>query len=128
MRRSTAFMLGGLLLGSLPLAKIAVAASPFDGTYGGMMRQTQTNGSGQCQNLNRPVQVPVQNGQARFHWGEVPLEASVGADGSFSQDRPGLMSRGASATVSFKGRITGANLEADVGNTQCAVHLSLKKM
>lgn len=59
--------------------------------------------------------------------GELPLETKVGADGSFSADPEGLQMRGAGATYSLKGKIVSGNLEADVGSSACAAHLSLKK-
>jgi hypothetical protein len=117
----------GLALGPILMASRLIAAGAFDGTYAGRQIETQNNNSGMCQNINKDTRVVVANNVIRYSWG-VPLETTVGGDGSFSVDHAGLAVRGAAASVSLKGRITGGNLEADVGGNRCAAHLSLKKM
>jgi hypothetical protein len=117
----------GLVLGLVSLADHTMAAGMFDGTYAGTLRETLNNNSGYCQNINRDTRIVIKDSVINYKWGPVPLETTVGGDGSFSVDRPGMQSRGASAAISLKGRISGGNLEADVGGSQCAGHLSLKK-
>jgi hypothetical protein len=127
MIRVMTWMVLALTLCPIAMVSRTLAAGAFDGTYAGRQRETLNNNSGFCQNLNRDARVIVANNVIRYSWG-VPLETTVGADGSFSVDHLGLATRGASASVSLKGRITGGNLEADVGGSACAAHLSLKKM
>jgi hypothetical protein len=127
MIRVMTWMVLGLTLGPLLMVPRATAAGAFDGTYVGRQNETQNNNSGMCQNINRDTRVIVANNVIRYSWG-VPLETTVGGDGSFSVDQAGAAVRGAAASVSLKGRITGGNLEADVGGNRCAAHLSLKKM
>ena len=127
MIRVTTWTVLGLMLGQIPMADRTMAAGAFDGTYVGRQRETQNNNSGYCPNLNRDTRIVVADNVIRYSWG-VPLETTVGGDGSFSVDHQGMAVRGASAMISLKGRISGGNLEADVGTPQCAAHLSLKKM
>lgn len=112
----------------LMLASGAMAAGPYDGVYVGSQRVTKTNNSSQCQRINQDnLKVMVMNSTIRYRWGPVPLETTVASDGSFSEDAGGSASRGYSSAVSFKGKITGTNLEADVGGNVCAGHLSMRK-
>ena len=128
MIRSKALMSLGVVMGLLPLATGAVAAGPYDGAYAGSQRETKTNNSGACQNLNRDnLRLTVTDSTIAWKWGGVPLKATIGADGSFATEAAGWASRGASGSFSFKGRIAGGNLEADVGSIQCAAHLSMRK-
>jgi len=128
MIRSKSLMALGLAMGFLTLAGPASAAGPFDGTYAGAQRLTKTNNSGQCQNIDKDnLRVTVTDSTVQWHWGGVALKATIGPDGSFATDAAGWASRGASGSFSFKGRITGGNLEADVGSIQCAAHISMKK-
>ena len=128
MIRSKALMFFGLVLGFTPLANNAVAAGPYDGAYAGSQRETKTNNSGACQNINRDnLRLTVTDSMIEWKWGGVPLKATIGADGSFATEAAGWASRGASGAFSFKGRIAGGNLEADVGSVQCAAHLSMRK-
>jgi len=127
MTRRTVFIALGVSVGLTWAITQSIAAGAFDGTYRGAQRETVNNNSGQCnmaQQANPPV--VVKDNVIRYSWG-VPLEATVAADGTFSVDRSGLAERGASATVSLKGRISGGNLEADVGGSRCGKHLSFKK-
>jgi hypothetical protein len=119
-------MVLGLALG---LTHGAMAAGPFDGVYAGTQRETRNNNSGMCQNINRDnIRIAISNSMISYHWGPVPLETTIAADGSFSVDHTGMAAtRGASAVISLKGKVTGGNLEADVGGSACAGHLSLKK-
>jgi hypothetical protein len=117
----------GFAAGVIALAGGAMAAGPYDGAYSGMQTQTQTNNSGFCQNLTHGTRLMVTNNVITYSWGRVPLETTVNADGSFSVDAVGMQTRGASGGYSLKGRITGVSLEADVGGSACAAHLSLKR-
>jgi hypothetical protein len=124
-RFATVFVMG-VIPGLLPMGNLAMAAGSFDGTYVGPRRETQNNNSGYCHDTNGPTRVVISNNVIKFQWG-VPLETTIGADGSFSVDHQGMGMRGAQAIISMKGRISGGNLEADVGNNACAIHMSLKK-
>ena len=116
-----------VLLAAPVLTGPASAASPFDGRYVGPMKATTNDNSGYCKSADHDkVLLVVKDGIVKYKWG-VDLEATVAADGSFSDDKPGMMIRGASPTISIKGKITGPKLEADVGSTRCAAHLSLTK-
>ena len=113
---------------SVPVGDRAMAASPFDGTYVGAQRETLNNNTGQCMNINKDAtRLTVKEGVISYRWA-VPIETTVGSDGSFSVDQQGQqVGRGGSNQISFKGKITGGQLEADVGSSRCAAHLSLKK-
>lgn len=115
-------------LGLMGLAGGALAASPFDGTYVGTQRETLNNNSGKCMNINMDhARLVVQDGIVRYKWA-VPIETTVGSDGSFSIYQEGQQAgRGGSNMISLKGRISDGKLEADVGSIYCAAHLSLTK-
>lgn len=128
MFRSKSLVFLVLASGSVPLADRAIAAGPYDGVYAGTQRATKTDNSTQCQKINQDsIKVMVMDNTIRYRWGPVPLQATVASDGSFSVDVAGSASRGYSSEVSFKGRISLGNLEADVGGNICAGHLSLRK-
>jgi hypothetical protein len=118
----------GLTLALPPLAIPAIAAGPFDAVYVGAQKETLNNNSGFCQNLNHETRLSVVNNVVSYPWGRTTLQATVGADGSFFAEVPGMQARGASATYQLKGRIAAGTLEADVGGTACGVHLSLHKL
>ena len=126
MRRLTTGVALGLALGLIPLANHTMAAGAFDGTYAGQKRETQNNQSGYCHDTNGVTMLAVKDNVISYRWG-VPLEGPVAGDGSFSVEHQGMAMRGAAAMISIKGRISGGNLEADVGSNLCAAHLSLKK-
>jgi hypothetical protein len=115
-------------LGLLLATGTAFAAGPFDGVYGGPQHETVNSNSGYCRDINRDaVRLTIRDNVAHYEWGQ-PLDAPVAADGSFFVDKPGATSRVASGTILLKGRVSGGNLEADVGGSRCAAHLTLKKM
>ena len=118
----------GLGLGLIFGANPALAASPFDGTYVGTQRETLNDNSGKCMNINRDhAQLVVQDGVVRYKWA-VPIETTIGSDGSFSIYQQGQQEgKGGSNQISLKGRISDGKLEADVGSNYCAAHLSLTK-
>jgi hypothetical protein len=129
MTRSNTLVASGLATMLVSLAGGAMAANSFNGPYFGYERETKTNNSGHCQNLNRDnLHVTVRDGTIKWTWGGVPLVATIASDGSFSTTAAGWASRGASGSFSFNGRTTGGSLEADVGSIQCAAHLSMKKV
>jgi hypothetical protein len=130
MTRSTPRIALGFLLILTPLANPTVAAGALDGSYGGTPSQTKSNNGGLCSTMLRDkTPVVVTNSVVKYHWyGDTPLETTVSNDGSFAVQRSGLASRGASGgSISFKGQIRNGNLEADVGDFQCAAHLSYRK-
>jgi hypothetical protein len=121
----------GLLLALMPLTNPTVAAGAFDGSYRGAPRETKNNNGGLCRAMLRDkTPVVITNSVIKYHWvGQIPIETTVSNDGSFSVDRSGLESRESpGGSISFKGQIRGGNLEADVGNDQCAAHLSYRQL
>lgn len=129
MRNSMTGMALGLTVSILPLATSAIAASPFDGVYGGQQKTTISDNRGTCVNLDREVRLSVVNNTISYPWGRFTLTATVGSDGSFYTEQLGLQTRALhNATNQLKGRINLGTLEADVGGNVCAVHLSLRKM
>jgi hypothetical protein len=124
MRRSIIGLASGLAL----LATPAIAGGPFDGVYGGQQKTTVNNNTGFCLNLDHPVRLSIVNGVISYPWGRGTLQAIVTPDGSFFTEQPGTMGARGSTSYQLKGRINLGTLEADVGGTACAVHLSLRKM
>src|SRR5271163_412539 len=82
----------------LPFAGRAIAAGPFDGNYGGAQKTTVNNNAGYCQNLDHNVMLSIQNNIISYPWGRTMLQATVGADGLFSVEQPGLQMRGANTS------------------------------
>ena len=84
MLKSIRWTVPGLMLGLLFVADPALAASPFDGTYVGIQRETLNDNSGKCMNINMDhARLVVQDGVVRYKWA-VPIETTIGSDGSFS--------------------------------------------
>ncbi len=115
-------VLGGLVL----VTAAAGAAGSFDGRYVGRQTGTLTTSAPDCQSLDYPVSIVIQDGHFTRRWGQADLDVTVAADGSFAAsvvtpDRRRLR------TIAIKGTIAGAALEADIGSDLCAAHLSLKK-
>ncbi len=130
MRQSFTGIAIGLILGALSLTTGTMAAGTFNGTYAGMQHGNPNNSSagGHCSNLDHPVKLVVADNVAKYAWGQETIEAPIGNDGSFSGSKPGWAGRGGSGQAfTLAGRISGGNLEADVGTTVCGAHLSLKK-
>jgi hypothetical protein len=128
MIRSKTLIALGLAVGVVPLASGAMAAGPFDGPYTGYQRQTKTDNGGHCQNINRDnLRATVTDNTIEWKWGGVPLKAAIAPDGSFSTSAAGWASRGASGAFAFSGKFAGGSLEADVGSSACAAHISMKK-
>ena len=59
------------------------------------------------------------------HWGIATLPVEIAPDGTFSSSV--VVSNRPLRQAQIKGKITGGNLEADVGTDLCAAHMSLKK-
>ena len=122
-----------IVLVALPFsgALESAAAQTFDGVYRGSERTTLTNHSGTCARIDSDnVMIRVQNNQFTRRWGLADLQVTVAADGSFDARQSVGEGRatGTPRVVELKGRITGGNLEADIGSTYCGAHLSLKKV
>ena len=121
-----------LVLACLGLAAAGgvAAAGTFDGVYRGTQRTTLTNNSGECAHIdNNNAALQIQNNHFTRVWGPANLSVDVAADGSFAAEQMvgGGRGTGAPRTVQIKGKITGGNLEADIGTNYCTAHLSLKK-
>jgi hypothetical protein len=126
MIRSKTLMALGLAVGLMPLADSAMAAGPFDGVYAGFERETKNANNGYCHDINRDdLRTTVTDSAIQWKWGGVQLKATIAPDGSFSTSAAGWAN--GSGAFLFHGRVTGGNLEADVGNNTCATHISMKK-
>ena|SRR5271165_408664 len=101
-----------------------IAAGAFDGVYHGTQKETLNNNSGDCNNLNRDVTIKIVNGHFSRNW-RVDLPVDVAADGSFYVSV--VASQRPLRTAELKGKIVGGRLEADIGTSLCAAHLSLTK-
>jgi hypothetical protein len=118
-----------LIIASLAAAVAgpAVSAGSFDGTYRGNQHETLANNSKDCANLTRDnVVLTVTDNKFVRQWGVATLPVEIAPDGTFSAEvlvstKPRLRQ------AQIKGKITGGNLEADVGTDLCAAHMSLKK-
>lgn len=105
----------------------AGAAGPFDGTYRGNQRAIRGNESPDCAGTSRDnVVVVIRDGHFTRSWGNGKMEVTVAPDGSFHGEGAVQNSRRAHF-ASINGKITGGDLEADIGTNYCAGHLSLKK-
>jgi hypothetical protein len=105
----------------------AAAAGPFDGTYRGNQTTLRTNSSPDCASTNRTgVAIVIRDSHFNRRWGNGEMSVNVAPDGTFHAEAPVQNSRNAHF-ASITGKITGGNLEADIGTNFCASHLSLKK-
>lgn len=128
MNRPISLGVMGLSIGFVLMGGAVLAAGSFDGTYAGPRTQTKGETIGKCQNLGRDrTMLIVKDNVATYTWATGPINAPVQADGSFEGRAQGLAMAGASGSFILKGKITGPKLEADLGTTVCAVHLSLTK-
>jgi hypothetical protein len=117
--------LGVILCATLAIAWAALAAGVFDGTYQGTQRGIRTH-QDYCLNLDLDnITLVVRNDHFSKGWGPgVRLQLDVAADGSFYASVP---NPGTGRLIEMKGSICGDSLEADVGTSFCAAHLSLKR-
>ena len=102
----------------------ASAAGSFDGVYRGTQQATGTNNSANCAKIDHDTALRIENNHFTRTW-SVPLSVDVAADGSFSASA--IASQRPLRTAQITGKITGGNLEADIGTDLCRAHLSLKK-
>jgi hypothetical protein len=108
-------------------AASALAASSFDGTYRGTQKTIRTNNSSDCTRIDQEnVALTVQDNHFVRHWGVITFDVTIAADGTFSSNEVTGAQRKLRA-AQMTGKITGNNLEADIGTDLCAGHLSLKK-
>ena len=119
-----AMIIAGLGLAS---AGPAIAAGSFDGTYRGAETVTMTNNSSDCLSIKQDhMALTVADNKFVRHWGVAALPVEIAPDGTFSSSvvvstKPQLRQ------AQIKGKITGGNLEADIGTDLCSGHMSLKK-
>jgi hypothetical protein len=111
---------------SLVLAAPAGAAGAFDGTYKGRQTGTLTTSAPDCQSLNYPVAIVIQDDHFTRRWGQANLDVTVAADGSFAASAV-TPDRRRLRNIAIKGKIAGGVLDADIGSDLCAAHLSLTK-
>jgi hypothetical protein len=104
---------------------LAFAASPFDGQYKGA--NTLTRGAPPTCAEGRAITWSVTDGHISIKYGNVPITADVAADGSFRTNVHYQVGGKQQAEATMQGRITGANLEADVESYACKYHYALKK-
>jgi len=108
-------------------AASAVAAGSFDGTYRGTQKTIRTNNSSDCTRIDQDhMSLTVQDNHFIRHWGVVTFDVTIAADGTFTSNEVTGAQRKLRA-AQMTGKITGNNLEADIGTDLCAGHLSLKK-
>ena len=122
------FLLISVRLG--PAAAVdSFAANTFDGVYSGTQRTILTNNSALCARIATDTVLRIQNNHFSRQWGVANLSVDVAADGSFEAKQfvGGGRATGDPRVVRITGQIADSNLEADIGGTRCAVHLSLKK-
>jgi hypothetical protein len=110
----------------LAFAGPAVSAGSFDGTYRGAETVTQTNNSSECLSIKQDhMALTVTDNKFVRHWGVATLPVEIAPDGTFSSSV--VVSNRPLRQAQIKGKITGGDLEADVGTELCAGHMSLKK-
>jgi hypothetical protein len=108
------------------LAGPAVSAGSFDGTYRGAQSVTLNNNSSDCVNIKQDnIVLTVTDNKFVRHWGVATIPVEVAPDGTFSAGV--VVSNRPLRQAQIKGKISGSNLEADIGTGLCAAHLSLKK-
>lgn len=105
----------------------AGAAGPFDGTYRGNQRAVRGNGSPDCARDSRDnIVIVIRDSHFNRTWGNGKMDVTVAPDGSFHGEGAVQNSRHAHF-ASINGKITGGDLEGEIGTNYCASHLSLKK-
>jgi hypothetical protein len=110
---------------ALPWLTAVAAAGSFDGVYKGTQRATQTNNSADCLQLNHDnVVLRIQDNHFTRTW-RAELQVDVAPDGSFAAST--VIGQRPFRTANIKGKISGADLEADIGTNLCSAHLSLKR-
>ncbi len=121
-------ILGICLCVGIAISSDALAAGPFDGTYGGTMKVTRSDNYPGCL-LSDPPQdatADVKDNQFTEHFGEITVQGDVAPDGSFHAIA--LTTIGRTTPVEIKGRITGNSLEGELNwSNFCFRHLSLQK-
>ena len=111
----------------LAVAGPAVSAGSFDGTYRGAETLTLSNNSSDCLSIKQDhMVVTVTDNKFVRHWGVATLPVEIAPDGTFASSvvvstKPQLRQ------AQIKGKISGGNLEADIGTDLCSGHMSLKK-
>ena len=103
------------------------AAGSFDGVYTGSRTVLHANSG--CDASRTHTSLVIRDNHFERHWGSILLSIYVANDGTFKQFgvRYNQHNVGIDYVGSVKGKITGGDLEADIGNDDCMVHLSLKK-
>jgi hypothetical protein len=112
------------------LAGMASAAGAFDGQYTGSETPVYTL-NGCAYGPRDGVTIVIKDNHFHRTWdrGRLSLSVHVADDGTFEQsDSMYTYSHARPRMGSIKGKITGGNLEADLGDDYCMVHLSLKKI
>lgn len=75
---------------------------------------------------NDHMMLRIRNNRVDVAWGRLALQVDIITDGSF--DTTALRQWANKPIVDdINGKITGDTLEADIGNSRCSGHLSLKK-
>jgi hypothetical protein len=110
---------------TLALAGVASAAGAFDGTYKGSRTVLHTtNGCAPLDNIT----LVIKDNHFNRTWGQIPLSVDIANNGTFGQSGMYSQYHSRPRMASIKGKITAGNLEADLGDDYCMVHLSLKKI
>ena len=115
----------GLSLG-IAVAAQALAAGSFDGVYKGTQKSTLNDNTGNCGNMDlASTSIKIMNNHFTRKW-YTDLDVDVAGDGTFHASAvvPGARPM---RTENITGKITGNNLEADIGSSHCGAHLSMTK-
>jgi hypothetical protein len=116
---------------TLALAGMAGAVGAFDGRYTGSQTPMYTLNECGYGGFRDGITIVVKDNHFYRTWDRARLSLSVHVadDGTFEQS--GSMytySHARPRMGSIRGKITGRNLEADLGDDRCMVHLSLKRV
>jgi hypothetical protein len=110
----------------LALVGTAGAGGAFDGTYKGSQTVLRSRAFW-CHLSNSDHYVTVvRNNHFNRGWGGANMNVDVHADGTFHSEGA-IQQYRTVKPVSITGKISGDRLEADIGDIDCAIHVSLKK-
>jgi hypothetical protein len=108
------------------LAETARGGGSFDGTYTGH----QMTGTSDCYSLNQVVTIVIRDNKFIIHYtppvgGAADISVHVADDGTFRAQGSRLR-HGTSEPIPVEGKITGRQLEANIG-TRCSAHMVLTR-
>jgi hypothetical protein len=111
----------------LALIHPASATGSFDGSYRGTQRTLRSNNSAACASLDHDnIRIVVQDNHFNRRWGQADLAVDIPASGAFHQSVVTTDSR-KMRTIEITGTIKDGTMDAEIGTSLCAAHLSLRK-